>query len=109
MRAPSLRETGYRLPIAQQAGGGFAGSGAPGALAMFMAGIAGASAMILPGVSGGYLLLVLGVYVPLLAGIEAFKDGLTATDIALLTQVGLSTVLPVGLGVLLGVAFSSNL
>ena len=49
-----------------------------GFLFLFLAGIAGASAMILPGVSGGYLLLVLGVYVPILAGVDAFKDGLKA-------------------------------
>lgn len=76
---------------------------------MLLAGIAGASAMILPGVSGGYLLLVLGVYVPILAGVDAFKDGLKAQDFEVITQVGLAVVLPVGLGVLLGVVGVSNL
>lgn len=76
---------------------------------MLLAGIAGASAMILPGVSGGYLLLVLGVYVPILAGVDAFKDGLKARDFEVITQVGLAVVLPVGLGVLLGVVGVSNL
>ena len=46
-----------------------------------LAGLAGASAMILPGVSGGYLLLVLGQYVPILSGIDAFKDALSARDL----------------------------
>lgn len=76
---------------------------------MLLAGIAGASAMILPGVSGGYLLLVLGVYVPILAGVDAFKDGLKARDFEAILQVGLAVVLPVGLGVLLGVVGVSNL
>ncbi|MEM9345314.1 MAG: DUF368 domain-containing protein [Planctomycetota bacterium] len=76
---------------------------------LLLAGIAGASAMILPGVSGGYLLLVLGVYVPILAGIDSFKDALKARDTGLLFDVGTSVVLPVGLGVLIGVIVVSNL
>lgn len=90
---------------------GVSAVGAEGASApMFLlAGVAGASAMILPGVSGGYLLLVLGMYVPILAGIDAFKEGLTAMDPALLWQPTLSVVLPVGLGVVGGVVAVSNL
>lgn len=97
------------LALAQQAGGAGEAAGPPGALIMFLAGMAGASAMILPGVSGGYLLLVMGVYVPLLAGIHAFKDGLKAADTSVLLEVGMQVILPVGLGVVLGVAFVSNL
>ena len=76
---------------------------------LFLAGVAGASAMILPGVSGGYLLLVLGVYVPILAGVDAFKDALQAKDTAAVIDVGLAVVFPVSLGVLLGVVGVSNL
>lgn len=76
---------------------------------LFFAGIAGASAMILPGVSGGYLLLVLGVYVPILAGVDAFKEAIKAKDTALLMDIGTSVILPVGLGVLVGVVAVSNL
>lgn len=76
---------------------------------LLLAGIAGASAMILPGVSGGYLLLVLGVYVPILAGVDAFKEAIQSRDTAVLLEVGLSVVLPVGLGVVLGVVVVSNL
>ena len=76
---------------------------------LMLAGVAGASAMILPGVSGGYLLLVLGVYVPILAGVDAFKEGLRAKDTAVVFDVGLAVVLPVGLGVVLGVVGVSNL
>lgn len=75
---------------------------------MFVAGVAGASAMILPGVSGGYLLLVLGVYVPILGGIDAFKEALKASDIAAATDPLLSVVVPVGLGVGIGVLVISN-
>lgn len=76
---------------------------------LLLAGIAGASAMILPGVSGGYLLLVLGVYVPILAGIDAFKEGLKARDTAVIMDVGVGVVLPVGLGVVIGIVAVSNL
>lgn len=89
---------------------GVAGEGHnDGFIFLLLAGIAGASAMILPGVSGGYLLLVLGVYVPILAGVDAFKDGLKAGDTAVIMDVGMSVVLPVGLGVLIGVVGVSNL
>ena len=76
---------------------------------LLVAGLAGASAMILPGVSGGYLLLLLGQYVPILAGIDDFKTALKARDIAALVDPTLSVVLPVGLGVVAGVVLVGNL
>ncbi len=76
---------------------------------MLLAGVAGASAMILPGVSGGYLLLVLGVYVPILAGISDFKDALGDREMGEVVRIGLTVVLPVGLGVVVGVVAVSNL
>lgn len=85
------------------------GSGEAGPVGMFLAGIAGASAMILPGVSGGYLLLVLGVYVPLLAAISAFVGAARAFDLDVLLSIGLTVILPVGAGVLIGIAGVSNL
>lgn len=96
------------LAVYQSAGGG-SDVERTGFVFMLLAGVAGASAMILPGVSGGYLLLVLGVYVPILAGVDAFKDGLKTQDMEVLTTVGLAVVLPVGLGVVLGVVGVSNL
>ncbi len=76
---------------------------------LLLAGIAGAAAMILPGVSGGYLLLVLGAYVPILAGIDTFKDALTAGDLSSAFDVGWRVILPVGVGVVVGVVAVSNL
>ncbi|MEM6459545.1 MAG: DUF368 domain-containing protein [Planctomycetota bacterium] len=96
------------LALWQSSGGG-GGVERSGFVFMLLAGIAGASAMILPGVSGGYLLLVLGVYVPILSGIDAFKTGLAEGDVETLVSVGLAVVLPVGVGVLVGVAGVSNL
>ena len=91
-----------------QSSGGAADVQRDGYLMLFFAGVAGASAMILPGVSGGYLLLVLGVYVPILGGVSAFKDALKAKDVAAIMDVGTHVILPVGLGVVIGVVVVSN-
>lgn len=92
-----------------QASGAAGGSGEANVVLLALAGLAGASAMILPGVSGGYLLLVLGQYVPILGGIEAFKDALSAGDVGAAMGPALSVLLPVGIGVLVGVVAVSNL
>ena len=65
--------------------------------------------MILPGVSGGYLLLVLGVYVPVLSAIDALKQALKAGDLTSASDPVLGVVLPVGIGVAIGVLLISNL
>ncbi len=92
-----------------QGGQGGAGGDSAGMLMMLLAGVAGASAMILPGVSGGYLLLVMGVYVPILSAIDSLKMGLKAGDIDALWQPVIDVVLPVGVGVVIGVLAVSNL
>lgn len=75
---------------------------------LLIAGLAGACAMILPGISGGYLLLLLGQYVPILAGIDDFKMALKSRDIGALIDPAFSVVLPVGLGTVLGVVLVGN-
>lgn len=85
------------------------GNGGSSLITLFFAGLAGASAMILPGVSGGYLLLLMGQYVPILSGIDTFKDALKAGDIGGALEPALTVMLPVGVGVLLGVALVGNL
>lgn len=97
------------LALAQQAGAGEASGGTGSFPMLFVAGLAGASAMILPGVSGGYLLLVLGQYVPILSGIDAFKDALSARDLGAAMGPAIGVMLPVGLGVVAGVVGVSNL
>jgi putative membrane protein len=74
----------------------------------FLAGLAGASAMVLPGVSGGYLLLVLGQYVAVLSAVAALKDGVRAGDWDAVGET-MHVVVPVGLGVVVGVVGVSNL
>jgi len=83
-------------------------AGGEGSTAMLLiAGIAGASAMILPGVSGAYLLLVLGQYEVILGAIDQIKQGLSG-DRALIVS-AMSVVIPVGIGVVVGVVGISNL
>jgi len=79
------------------AGGGGGGSNW---LMLAVAGAAGAAAMVLPGVSGAYLLLLLGQYE---AVVTAIKD-LARGDLSALT-----TVIPIGVGVVVGIAGVSNL
>jgi len=77
-------------------------------LMLGIAGMAGASAMILPGVSGAYLLLLLGQYEPI---INAIKDAVSAAaqgNVAgVLAQ--LDVIVPVGIGVVVGVVAVANL
>lgn len=81
-------------------GGASGGGGGGGWLMLVVAGAAGAAAMVLPGVSGAYLLLLLGQYE---AVVTAIKD-LSRGDAS-----ALATVVPIGAGVLVGIAGVSNL
>ncbi len=88
---------------------GYVGSANSSFLMLLLAGLAGASAMILPGLSGGYLLLLLGQYVPILTGVDQFKEALKARELSLLMEPLISVVLPVGVGVVVGVVAVGNL
>jgi putative membrane protein len=86
--------------LEQGAGGGYGMSVA--------AGVAGASAMILPGISGSYLLLLMGQYIPILDAVNTLKLGLGARDLSMILE-SMHVVIPVGIGVVLGVVGLSNL
>ena len=87
---------------------GAGGGASEGWSVFFFGGLAGAAAMILPGVSGGYLLLVLGAYVPILGAVDAFRDALSGGDVDAIIAVGAGAILPVGLGVVAGIAVVSH-
>jgi putative membrane protein len=95
------------LAVLQAAG--VTGGNGSNRVMLFLAGVAAAGAMILPGVSGGYLLLLMGQYVPILSGIDTLKSALRDGDLAAMWDPLLTVVLPVGLGVALGVAIVGNL
>ena len=88
---------------------GYTGNSGTNVFSLFFAGIAGASAMVLPGLSGGYILLLLGQYVPILAGVDSCKEALSNRDWQTLLSVVCRVVIPVGLGVVAGVVAISNL
>lgn len=87
---------------------GVVGSGSTNHVMLFIAGLAGASAMILPGLSGGYLLLLMGQYVPILNAIDEFKEAVSARDISAAWAPATGVLIPVGLGVVLGVVLVGN-
>ena len=70
--------------------------------------------MILPGVSGGYLLLLLGQYESILGTVDQLKSGLLGNgsgagpDLALVLD-AMHVVIPLGIGIVVGVVGVSNL
>lgn len=102
----------FGLMLLMQLSGGAGGSGTPSTLLLFVSGLAGASAMILPGVSGGYLLLLLGQYERILGAIDQLKVVLLESGgipaIADLMEPA-GVVIPVGIGVVVGIVGVSNL
>lgn len=82
----------------------------PNFILLFVGGIIASSAMILPGISGSYMLLIMGLYLPIIAGVSSFKDALRGGDFGAVMSIGLTIGLPVGLGIVVGlVGFSSLL
>ncbi len=99
---------GFILMLGIAAAGGVPqGAGSGYTLSLF-AGVAGASAMILPGISGSYLLLLMGQYIPILHAVHTLKEGLQARDLAVILE-SMHVVIPVGIGVVIGVVGLSNL
>lgn len=89
-----------------QPGGGGGGSANP--ILLGLAGMAGASAMILPGVSGAYLLLILGQYENIVSVIKDTVRAASQGDIGGVMS-GAGTLIPVGIGVVVGVVVVGNL
>lgn len=90
-----------------QAGASATAGGEPGMLRLFIGGVAGASAMILPGVSGAYLLLLLGLYETIITAIKDIIGAVSSLDFS--AAVGtLRVLVPVGLGVVVGLAVVSS-
>lgn len=88
--------------------GEVAADGRSGGWMLFVGGAAGAAAMILPGVSGAYLLLLLGQYRPILEAIRGAASSAASGDLGGAFDAGLF-LLPVAVGVVLGLVAVSNL
>jgi len=89
----------------------------PGALNFFLAGVIAIIAMILPGISGSFLLLIMGKYLQVMEAIKStigfLKEGIKsligkgdalADSILPLQEVLLGTLIPFGLGCVVGIA-----
>ena len=89
--------------------GAAGGSGGTNGTAMLVVGgAAGASAMILPGVSGAYLLLLLGQYEPIIESIKRLVEAAKGASVPGVTG-ELGILVPVGIGVVIGVVAVSNI
>jgi putative membrane protein len=97
------------MVVMQLGQGGNAAGGEASSTFLLASGLAGASAMILPGVSGGYLLLLLGQYEVILGAIDTLKRGLLGGPDFSLVMASMSVVIPVGIGVVVGIVGVSNL
>ncbi len=100
----------FVLMVIMSLGGNGGGGGGASLPLLVLSGLAGASAMILPGISGGYLLLLLGQYEPILGAIDELKQGLIGSagfDMARVLS-SFEVVIPVGIGVVIGVVGVSN-
>ena len=100
----------FALMVVMALGSETGGSSTESFPMLFLSGLAGASAMILPGISGGYLLLLLGQYEPILGAIDEVKLGLIGPagfDFERILA-SMDVVLPVGIGVVLGIVGVSN-
>src|SRR5690625_1548320 len=97
------------IVLVQIQGGTTDTDGSTGFFYLLIAGILAASAMVLPGISGSYLLLLLGVYVTILQGVEEIMIGVRTFNIEMTLEPAFGIALPVGIGVLLGIAGVSNL
>ena len=97
------------LAFADPEGGGGDGGRSVSAYAVLMvAGFSGGATMILPGMSGAYVLLVLGQYRVIVDAVATAADAARAVDIELALEV-LHVLVPVGIGVVIGVVGVSNL
>jgi putative membrane protein len=101
----------FGLMVVMAFSGGGQGAEAGGPLLLVLSGLGGASAMILPGVSGGYLLLLLGQYEPILGAIDDVKTGLIGAAGFQMPMVmeAMTVLVPVGIGVVIGIVGVSNL
>jgi putative membrane protein len=101
----------FLLMVVMAFGTNGAGGGGPQSILLLVfSGVAGASAMILPGISGGYLLLLLGQYESILGSIERLKEGLIGAAGLDAVRIGeaLGVLVPVGIGVVVGIVAVSN-
>ncbi|MFV0519674.1 MAG: DUF368 domain-containing protein [Lachnospirales bacterium] len=78
-------------------------------LYLFVSGIIASSAMIIPGISGSFMMILLGVYPMLIENISLLKDLIKdPTNFTLMFEI-FQVLVPIGLGIIVGVLLTSKL
>ena len=77
-------------------------------LTFLIAGFVASAAMVLPGISGSYLLLIFGLYLPFTTQIRNFMHAVKDVQFAAAFDIGIHYMLPIGVGVLLGIGGLTN-
>ncbi|MDK2973419.1 MAG: putative rane protein [Candidatus Sumerlaeota bacterium] len=77
-------------------------------IVFMLAGVIASAAMVLPGISGSYLLLIFGLYLPISKAIKDFVYALKDLDFGTCWTLGVTVHVPLGIGVLLGIAGLTN-
>jgi putative membrane protein len=72
-----------------------------------VSGVVGSTTMVLPGISGSYMLLVMDQYDRVVGAVRDLEDGIRGPDMDAVIA-SLRVVVPVGIGVLLGIVILSN-
>ncbi len=80
-----------------------------GYIKLLVAGAVASSAMVIPGISGSFMMILLGVYNTLLVSLDQLKNWLmNPSDTAILIE-SLKVLIPLGIGIVLGVVIISKL
>jgi len=77
-------------------------------LVLFLIGIVASATMVVPGISGSLILMILGYYYSIISALTGFLDSLQILDWEGIIN-GFSILLPVGLGLILGIFLISKI
>ncbi len=76
---------------------------------LLLAGAIASSAMVIPGISGSFMMILLGVYDALLISLSQLKDWLLNTSDTTLLFDSFKVILPLGIGIVLGILIISRI
>lgn len=80
-----------------------------GVIKLLISGAIASSAMIIPGISGSFMMILLGVYTVLLVALSQLKDWLLDMSNTPLLFESLEVIIPLGIGIVVGVFLISKI
>ncbi len=80
-----------------------------GYVKLLVSGAIASSAMVIPGISGSFMMILLGVYDVLLVALSQLKDWLLNTSDTSLLFESLKVIIPLGIGIVVGVLLISKI